>query len=91
VDTSEKKRRGWTLEAKHKIVEESFEGSSSVAELAQKYAVNANQIFQWCKKYRERRLGASNSINLVPVTVSRNRLLRRQTKAALLVRLRQGL
>jgi transposase len=70
VDTSAKKRRRWRPEAKHKIVEESFEGSASVAEIAQKYAVNANQIFQWRKKYREGRLGESNSINLLPVMVS---------------------
>jgi len=74
VDTSGKKRRRWTPEAKHKIVEESFEGSASVAELAQKYAVNANQIFQWRKTYREGRLG--NSINLLPVTVSQEAIVK---------------
>ena len=76
MDTSEKKRRRWTPEAKHKIVEESFEGSASVAEIAQKYAVNANQIFQWRKKYREGRLGESNSINLLPVMVSQEAIVK---------------
>jgi transposase len=76
VDTSEKKRRRWTPEAKHKIVEESLEGSASVAELAQKYAVNANQIFQWRKKYREGRLKKSTSINLLPVTVSQEAIVK---------------
>jgi transposase len=76
VDTSEKKRRRWTLEAKHKIVDESLEGSASVAELAQKYAVNANQIFQWRKKYREGRLKKSTSINLLPVTVSQEAIVK---------------
>jgi transposase len=33
--------------------------------------VNANQIFQWRKMYREGRLGNGTSINLLPVTVSR--------------------
>jgi len=50
VDTSVKRRRSWTVEAKRRITEESFEGKASVAELSQKYAVNANQIFQWRKK-----------------------------------------
>jgi transposase len=39
--------------------------------LGQEYAVNANQIFQWRKQYREGRLENSASINLLPVTVSR--------------------
>jgi transposase len=71
VDTSAKRRRSWTVEAKRRIAEESFEEKASVAELSQKYAVNANQIFQWRKKYREGRLGTSISTKLLPVTVSK--------------------
>jgi transposase len=71
VDTSVKRRRRWAVEAKRRIAEESFEGSSSVAELSQKYGVNANQIFQWRKRYREGGLGKSSSTNLLPVTVRR--------------------
>jgi transposase len=71
VDTSGKRRRRWTVEVKRRIAEESFEASASVAQLSQKYGVNANQIFQWRKKYREGRLENSTSINLLPVTVSR--------------------
>jgi transposase len=71
VDTSGKRRRRWNVEVKRRIAEESFEARASVAELSQKYGVNANQIFQWRKKYREGRLGNSTSINLLPVTVSR--------------------
>jgi transposase-like protein len=32
VDTSVKRRRSWTVEAKRRITEESFEGKASVAE-----------------------------------------------------------
>ena len=71
MDTSGKRRRRWTVEVKRRIAEESFEASASVAQLSQKYAVNANQIFQWRKQYREGRLENSTSINLLPVTVSR--------------------
>ena len=63
MDTSGKRRRSWTVEVKRRIAEESFEGNVSVAQLSQKYAVNANQIFQWRKKYREGRLENSTSIN----------------------------
>jgi transposase len=71
VDTAAKRRRRWAIEIKRRIVEESLEGTGSVAQLAQKYAVNANQIFKWRKDYREERLENSNSINLLPVTVSK--------------------
>ena len=42
-----------TVGEKRRIAEESFEGKASAAELSQKYAVNANQIFQWRKQCRE--------------------------------------
>jgi transposase len=71
VDTSVKRRRSWTVEAKRRITEESFGGKISVAELSQKYAVNANQIFQWRKQYREGRMGDNGSPALLPVTVSK--------------------
>ena len=71
MDTSGKRRRRWTAESKRRIAEESFEGSVSVAQLAQKYAVNANQIFKWRKDYREEGLENANSISLLPVTVSK--------------------
>lgn len=65
MDTTGKRRRRWSAELKQRIAEESFEGNTSVAQLSQKYAVNANQIFLWRKQYR------STSINLLPVTVSK--------------------
>ena len=71
MDTTGKRRRRWSTELKQRIAEESFEGNTSVAQLSQKYAVNANQIFLWRKQYREGRLESSRSINLLPVTVSK--------------------
>ena len=71
MDTTGKIRRRWSAELKQRIAEESFEGNISVAQLSQKYAVNANQIFLWRKRYREGRLESSTSINLLPVTVSK--------------------
>ena len=76
MDTSAKRRRRWAIEIKRRIAEESFAGSASVAQLGQKYAVNANQIFQWRKKYREGRLENSTSINLLPVSVSQEVVVR---------------
>jgi transposase len=79
VDTSEQvaiettrqaKRRRRSVEEKWRIVEETLEAGASVARVARRHAVNANQVFYWRKKYREGRLGKSQSSKLLPVTLS---------------------
>jgi len=51
-------RRRWAIEEKRRITQETFVSGASVARIAQRYALNANQLFQWRKKYREGRLGS---------------------------------
>jgi transposase len=68
--SSHTKRRRRTVEEKCRIVEETLEAGASVARVARRHAVNANQVFYWRKKYREGRLGKNPSSNLLPVTVS---------------------
>lgn len=46
-------RRRRSKQERRRIVEESFEPGVSVALLARTHEVNANQIFQWRKLYRE--------------------------------------
>src|SRR5882724_12806782 len=79
MDTSEQttletirqtKRRRRSLEEKRRIVEETLESGASVARVARRHAVNANQVFYWRKKYREGRLGENQSSKLLPVTLS---------------------
>jgi transposase len=79
VDTSEQtaiesakqeKRRRRSVEEKRRIVEETLEAGASVARVARRHAVNANQVFYWRKKYREGRLGKHQSSKLLPVTLS---------------------
>jgi transposase len=54
-----------------RIVQEAFEPGASVARVAQRHAINANQLFQWRKLYREGLLGENNnSLRLLPVSVS---------------------
>jgi transposase len=60
----------WTLEEKRRITQETFLGGSSVARVAQRYALNANQLFKWRKKYREGRLGSRAATKLLPVTIT---------------------
>ena len=67
-------RRRWTIEEKRRITQETFVSGASVARIAQRYALNANQLFQWRKKYREGRLGSRLTPKLLPVTISDERL-----------------
>src|SRR6266404_9394628 len=68
--SSHTKRRRRTVEEKRRIVEEILEAGASVARVARRHAVNANQVFYWRKKYREGRLGKGRSSSLLPVEVS---------------------
>jgi transposase len=80
VDTSEqmtveaasqvKKRQKRSVEEKRRIVEETLAAGASVARVARRHAVNANQVFYWRKKYREGRLGKGPFSKLLPVTLS---------------------
>jgi len=67
-------RRRRSPEEKRRIVEETLEAGASVARVARRHAVNANQVFYWRKKYREGRLGKRQSSKLLPVTLSDNSL-----------------
>ena len=67
-------RRRWTIEEKRRITQETFVSGASVARIAQRYALNANQLFQWRKKYREGRLGSRATPKLLPVTITDERL-----------------
>lgn len=68
--TRQEKRRRRTVEEKRRIVEETLEAGTSVARVARRHAVNANQVFYWRKKYQEGRLGKNQSNKLLPVTLS---------------------
>ena len=63
-------RRRWTIEEKRRITQETFLSGASVSRVAQRYALNANQIFQWRKKYREGRLGSRTAAKLLPVAIT---------------------
>ena len=68
--TKQEKRRRRSVEEKRRIVEETLATGASVARVARRHAVNANQVFYWRKKYREGRLGKNQSSKLLPVTLS---------------------
>jgi transposase len=75
VDTSEqivvkraRRRQRRSIEEKLKIVEEALEPGASVAEVAREHGVNANQVFNWRRKYRQGQM-VKASPNLLPVRV----------------------
>jgi len=57
---------------RRRVVEETFEAGSSVARVALRHGVNANQVFQWRRLYRDGKLGTSrpNAMKLLPVSVA---------------------
>src|ERR1700676_4853628 len=65
-------RRRRRAVARRRIVEETWEAGASVARVALKYGVNANQVFQWRRLYRDGKLGAppEGTMKLLPVSVA---------------------
>lgn len=67
------KRRGpyrhYPLALKRAIVEETLQPGASVAQIARKHGINANQVFLWRKTYREGLLPDAKPA-LLPVTLA---------------------
>lgn len=72
VSMEERPRRRRSAEERRLIVEETFEAGASVARVARKHGINANQVFQWRRLYREGRLSGERpcATHLLPVTIS---------------------
>lgn len=64
-----RRRRGWSIAEKRRLVELTMAPMSSVAEVARAYNVNANQLFTWRRSFERGKL-SEPSTALVPVTVS---------------------
>ncbi len=65
------KRRYRSKQERRAVVEETLRPGASVAVIARRHGVNANQVFHWRKLYREGRLdGAPPAAQLVPVRIA---------------------
>jgi transposase len=65
------KRRHRSKQERRRVVEETLQPGASVAIIARRHGVNANQVFHWRKLYREGRLDVEPSAShLVPVRVA---------------------
>ena len=64
-------RRHRSKQERRRIAEESLQEGASVAVVARRHAVNANQVFQWRRLLREGRLDVSpSSGQLLPVRIA---------------------
>jgi transposase len=72
-------RRRRSAVERRRIVEETLEAGASVARVALKYGVNANQVFQWRRLHRDGKLGvvAEQALKLLPVNVTEETELRK--------------
>jgi transposase len=69
-----RRRKFRSIEQKRQMVQETLEPGASVAVIARRHWVNANQLFSWRRQYRRGVLELVNASNaeestLVPVTV----------------------
>src|SRR5215831_11520792 len=64
------KRQYRSLEQKLRIVQEALAEGASVAQVARAHGVNANLVFNWCRKYRAGQLGSGREAKLLPVRVT---------------------
>lgn len=64
------KRRHRSKRERRQIVEETLQPGASVAVIARRHDINANQVFHWRKLYREGRLDVAPEGQLLPVRVA---------------------
>ena len=64
------KRRYRSLEEKLLIVQEALAEGASVARVARAHGVNANLVFNWCRRYSVGRQSGGDEANLLPVRVT---------------------
>lgn len=73
VSAPKKQQRRRTIKERRDIVEETLVPGASVARVARRHEVNANQVFYWRKLYREGQLGITLATPLLPVQVKTER------------------
>ncbi|MGD9715307.1 MAG: transposase [Thermomicrobiales bacterium] len=65
-----RRRRSWTLEEKRRIVDESLEDGSSIAEVARRHDLNANQLFTWRRQFGVEPDESHDLAPILPVTIA---------------------
>ena len=65
-----RRRRSWTLDEKRRIVDESLEDGASIAEIARRHDLNANQLFSWRRQFGFEPTEPKNLAPILPVTIT---------------------
>lgn len=65
-----RKRRSWTPDEKRRIVDESLEDGASIAEVARRHDLNANQLFTWRRHVVVEPTARKELAPLLPVTIA---------------------
>ena len=68
-----RKRRSWTLEEKRRIVDQSLEDGASIADVARRHDLNANQLFTWRRQFGFEPVAATDVTMILPVTIAAER------------------
>ena len=70
LEGSRPRRRSWPAQVKRKIIAESFVPGASVAQVAQRYGLNANMLFTWRRQFQPTLPASLDTAQLVPVSIS---------------------
>ena len=62
-------RRSWTVDEKRRIVEESLIAGASIAEVARRHDLNANQLFTWRRQLGVQPIAPHELTPILPVTI----------------------
>ncbi len=65
-----RRRRSWSLDEKRRIVDESLEGGASLAEVARRHDLNANQLFTWRRQFGVEAAEPKELLPILPVTIA---------------------
>jgi transposase len=65
-----RKRRSWNRDEKRRIVDESLKEGASIAEVARRHELNANQLFTWRREFDVAPDAPKNLTPILPVTIA---------------------
>ena len=68
--TGRRRNRSWPEALKREIVAASLAPGASVSLVARQYDVNANQVFNWRRRYRDGAAGSAEAPRLLPVKIA---------------------
>ena len=65
-----RRRRSWSTDEKRRIVDESVEVGASIAEIARRHDLNANQLFTWRRQFGVEPVEPKELSPILPVTIA---------------------